>query len=83
MTAALTTRQRPSGLAERRGEQRVYAGDLVIDDVLGQGRFVRFDGPDIVVEFGSGEAVREQAMRGANSRLKGVLACANSAENEC
>ena len=52
MTAALTTRQRPSGLAERRGEQRVYAGDLVIDDVLGQGRFVRFDGPDVVVEFG-------------------------------
>ena len=28
--------------AARRGEQRVYAGDLVIDDVLGQGKFVRF-----------------------------------------
>ena len=46
--------------AERRGKQRVYAGDLVLDDVLGQGKFVRFDGPDVVVEFGSGETKHEK-----------------------
>ena len=45
--------------AARRGEQRVYAGDLVIDDVLGQGKFVRFEGSDIVIEFGSGETMEQ------------------------
>ena len=53
-------------------EQRVYAGDLVLDDMLGQGKFVRFDGPAIVVEFGSGETKLERA------RTKGhVRAVAN------
>ena len=43
--------------AARRGEQRGYAGDLVIDDVLGQGKLVRIDGSDVIVEFGSGETL--------------------------
>ena len=47
--------------AARRGEQRVYAGDLVMDDVFGQGKFVRFEGSDIVIEFGSGETMEHKA----------------------
>jgi hypothetical protein len=58
--------------AARRGEQRVYAGDLVMDDVFGQGQFVRFEGSNIVIEFGSGETMEQK------DRTKGhVRAVAN------
>lgn len=37
--------------AARRGEQRVYPGDRVMDDVLGLGVAVSMDGPSLLVEF--------------------------------
>ena len=33
-----------SEAAKRRGEQRSYAGDQVVDDMFGQGTLVRMDG---------------------------------------
>ena len=42
--------------AKRRGEQRAYAGDVVVDDVLGKGLLNRLDGGIVEIEFGMGEA---------------------------
>ena len=44
-----------SEAAKRRGEQRSYAGDQVVDDIFGQGTLVRMDGGAIEIEFGHAE----------------------------
>ena len=40
-----------SAEAARRGEQLCYAGDAVMDDVFKEGKAVRLDGGDMVIEF--------------------------------
>lgn len=46
--------------AERRGEQRAYPGDTIVDDVFGKGEIVRLDGTEIVATFDDGDAEGEQ-----------------------
>jgi len=41
-----------SAEAARRGTQRAYSGDTVIDDVHGQGMIDRLDGTILIIQFG-------------------------------
>ena len=50
--------------AARRGEQLAYAGDDVMDDVLGKGIINSVDRGDVVVEFGM-DGSKEQRSRTA------------------
>ena len=41
--------------AKRRGEQRAYAGDKVVDDALGNGILDRVNGTDLMINVGTTE----------------------------
>ena len=43
-----------SELAARRGKQRVFVGDTVVDEVLGQGKALRLAGAIMTIEFSEG-----------------------------
>ena len=49
--------------ADRRGEQLAYAGDDVMDDVLGRGVIITVDRGDVVVEFARASTCRCGAPR--------------------
>ena len=51
------------------GEQRVHAGDAVIDDDEGMGKLAFIDGSSAYVEFSSGERKEIKQVSKENKRL--------------
>lgn len=52
-----------SQLAARRGTQRVYFGDTVIDEVMGEGKALRMEGGDIVMEMSDADGEKTELVR--------------------
>lgn len=52
-----------SQLAARRGTQRVYFGDTVIDEVMGEGKALRIEAANIVMEMTNADGEKTEVVR--------------------
>jgi hypothetical protein len=67
-----------SAEAARRGEQRAYADDVVVDDAFGRGKLKGMGGSDLQIIFDGDEDVGERVRLVSSNQSRGGLRCVNS-----